>query len=47
VANKSSENVAKFKYIDGNKPNCTDEEINSKLNSGSFYYHDVKNLFSS
>jgi hypothetical protein len=49
IANRSSENVAKFKYLDMIVPNqiLMQEEIKSRLNLGNTCYHSVHNLLSS
>jgi hypothetical protein len=47
VANRSFENVSKFKYgNDSNKPNLIQEEIKRRLNMGNACYHSVQNLLS-
>jgi hypothetical protein len=49
IANRSSENVAQFKYLGATvtNQNSMQEEINRRLNSGNAYYHSIQNLFSS
>jgi hypothetical protein len=47
IANKPSENVAKFKYFGTTETdqNFTHEEIKSSLNSGNACYHSFQKLF--
>jgi hypothetical protein len=49
IANKSVENVAKFRYfaVTLTAQNCMHEEIRSILNSGDACYSSVQDLFSS
>jgi hypothetical protein len=49
VANKSSEKVAKFLYLESTltEQNCIHEEIRCRLISGNACYHSVHNLLSS
>jgi hypothetical protein len=49
IADKSFQNVTKFKYLETavTKPNCINEKTKSRLNSGNACYHSVQNLLSS
>jgi hypothetical protein len=49
MANRSSENVAQFKYLGMivTKQNLIQEEIKSRLNTGNGIYHSLQNLLCS
>jgi hypothetical protein len=49
IANESSENIAKFGYLETTLTNQNDinDEVKSRLNSGNDCYHSVQNLLSS
>jgi hypothetical protein len=49
TANKSFENVTKFKYLRERltDQNCINEETKSRINSGNAYYHSFQSLLSS